>query len=76
MPIQRITDLFSHGFVNSAGLPIMRTGVWTGVARGCGRQELGAYINLCTFYVIGVPTALVLAFYFNLDGRVSLSIQT
>lgn len=44
-------------------------GVLSGVARGCGRQELGAWVNLCTLYIIGVPTALVLAFNFNMGGR-------
>lgn len=44
-------------------------GVLSGVARGCGRQEMGAYVNLSTFYVIGIPIALVLAFHFNLGGQ-------
>lgn len=30
---------------------------------------MGAWVNLCTLYIIGVPTALVLAFNFNMGGR-------
>ncbi|KAG0611524.1 hypothetical protein M758_7G146200 [Ceratodon purpureus] len=44
-------------------------GVLSGVARGCGRQKLVAWINLFTFYIIGVPIASVLAFHFNMGGR-------
>lgn len=43
----------------------------TGVVRGCGIQGLGAMINLWTFYGVGVPTGLILAFYFKFAGRVS-----
>lgn len=46
--------------------------IWlsTGVARGCGWQELGAYVNLGAFYGVGVPMAAVLAFVFHLSGMV------
>ncbi|KAI8927016.1 mate-domain-containing protein [Entophlyctis helioformis] len=36
------------------------------VLRGCGRQHLGAYINLAGYYVIGLPVAIVAAFHFSL----------
>ncbi|KAL2631995.1 hypothetical protein R1flu_016681 [Riccia fluitans] len=39
-----------------------------GVARGCGWQNVGAYISLCAYYVIGIPMALLMAFYFHLHG--------
>ncbi|XP_024374051.1 protein DETOXIFICATION 16 isoform X2 [Physcomitrium patens] len=44
-------------------------GVLSGVVRGCGIQGLGAMINLWTFYGVGVPTGLILAFYFKFAGR-------
>ncbi|XP_031477788.1 protein DETOXIFICATION 12-like [Nymphaea colorata] len=40
-------------------------GVLSGVVRGCGRQDLGAYVNLGAFYLLGVPVACVLGFYFH-----------
>ncbi|XP_028805407.1 protein DETOXIFICATION 16-like [Neltuma alba] len=33
--------------------------VLSGVARGCGWQKLGAFVNLCTYYLVGVPFAVV-----------------
>ncbi|KAI9101552.1 hypothetical protein K1719_023796 [Acacia pycnantha] len=33
--------------------------VLSGVARGCGWQKLGAFVNLCTYYLVGVPLAIV-----------------
>lgn len=46
--------------------------IWlsTGVARGCGWQELGAFVNLGAFYGVGVPMSAVLAFIFHLSGTV------
>lgn len=37
-------------------------GVLSGVARGCGWQHLAVYINLTTFYLIGLPISCVLGF--------------
>ena len=39
-----------------------------GIARGCGWQHIGAYINLGSFYLCGIPFAATLAFWFNLEG--------
>ncbi|KAG0592391.1 hypothetical protein KC19_1G248300 [Ceratodon purpureus] len=44
-------------------------GVLSGVARGCGWQELGAIVNLGAFYGVGVPISVILAFVFNFGGR-------
>ncbi|XP_050374159.1 protein DETOXIFICATION 12-like [Argentina anserina] len=44
-------------------------GVLTGVARGCGWQHIGAYINLGAFYLCGIPVAAILAFWLKLRGR-------
>ncbi|KAG6532730.1 hypothetical protein ZIOFF_006580 [Zingiber officinale] len=36
--------------------------VLSGVARGCGWQKIGAFINLGAYYVVGIPAAVILAF--------------
>ncbi|XP_021291484.1 protein DETOXIFICATION 12-like [Herrania umbratica] len=43
-------------------------GVLSGVARGCGWQHIGAYINLGAFYLCGIPVAATLAFWLKLRG--------
>ncbi|KAL2944331.1 Protein DETOXIFICATION 19, partial [Bienertia sinuspersici] len=45
---------------------------WAGffrVCRGCGWQHLAMYINLGTFYLIGMPIACLLAFKFHLYAK-------
>ncbi|XP_038692538.1 protein DETOXIFICATION 14-like [Tripterygium wilfordii] len=44
-------------------------GVLSGVARGCGWQDLGAYVNLAAFYLCGIPVAAVLGFRSQLRGK-------
>ncbi|WCJ33248.1 MATE efflux family protein [Euphorbia peplus] len=44
-------------------------GVLSGVARGCGWQHIGAYVNLGALYLIGVPAAAILGFWVKLKGR-------
>ncbi|KAG6573927.1 Protein DETOXIFICATION 12, partial [Cucurbita argyrosperma subsp. sororia] len=52
-------------------------GVLSGVARGCGWQHIGAYVNLGAFYLCGVPVAAILAFLVHLRGRgLWIGIQT
>ncbi|XP_075635778.1 protein DETOXIFICATION 12-like [Castanea sativa] len=52
-------------------------GVFSGVARGCGWQHIGAYVNLGAFYLCGIPVAAVLGFMTNLRGRgLWIGIQT
>lgn len=46
--------------------------VFTGVARGCGWQHLVVFVNLGTFYLIGMPVAALLAFKFELHAKVIL----
>ncbi|WVY96507.1 hypothetical protein V8G54_028658 [Vigna mungo] len=41
----------------------------SGIARGCGWQHLGAYVNLGAYYVFGIPTAAILSFWFQLGGK-------
>ncbi|KFK43772.1 hypothetical protein AALP_AA1G170800 [Arabis alpina] len=43
-------------------------GVFSGIARGCGWQHIGAYINLGAFYLWGIPIAATLAFWVHLGG--------
>ncbi|XP_019096093.1 PREDICTED: protein DETOXIFICATION 16 [Camelina sativa] len=43
--------------------------VLSGVARGCGWQKIGAFINLGSYYLVGVPSGLLLAFHFHVGGR-------
>ncbi|KAK3161594.1 hypothetical protein QOZ80_1BG0079100 [Eleusine coracana subsp. coracana] len=44
-------------------------GVLSGIARGCGWQHLGAYVNLGSFYLLGMPMAVLLGFVLNMGGR-------
>jgi MATE family multidrug resistance protein len=45
-------------------------GVLIGMIRGCGRQTLGAIANLGSYYLLGMPTGIVLGFvlHFNAYG--------
>lgn len=45
-----------------------------GVARGCGWQHIAVYVNLATFYIIGMTVAAVLAFKFELYVKVNIYI--
>ncbi|KAM7250013.1 hypothetical protein ACFE04_021896 [Oxalis oulophora] len=44
-------------------------GVLSGVARGCGWQHLAVYANLGTFYLIGMPIAILLGFVWKLYAK-------
>lgn len=44
-------------------------GVLSGVARGCGWQHIGAYVNLGAFYLAGIPVAVLLGFHLHYGGR-------
>ncbi|KAF5180931.1 Detoxification-like protein [Thalictrum thalictroides] len=44
-------------------------GVLSGIARGTGWQDLGAYVNLGSFYLAGIPVAVLLSFHLNLRGK-------
>ncbi|KFK36328.1 hypothetical protein AALP_AA4G108600, partial [Arabis alpina] len=43
--------------------------VLSGVARGCGWQKIGAFVNLGSYYLLGVPLGLLLGFHFHFGGR-------
>ncbi|TVU32463.1 hypothetical protein EJB05_24194, partial [Eragrostis curvula] len=40
-----------------------------GVVRGCGRQNIGAFINLAAYYLVGIPAASIFAFVSHLRGK-------
>ncbi|KAH9650439.1 protein DETOXIFICATION 12 [Citrus sinensis] len=44
-------------------------GVFSGVARGCGWQNIAAFVNLGAYYLCGVPTAAILGFWLKSRGR-------
>ncbi|XAR50238.1 hypothetical protein NMG60_11004508 [Bertholletia excelsa] len=44
-------------------------GVLSGVARGCGWQKLGAFVNLGAYYLVGLPCAITLGFLVHLGGK-------
>ncbi|KAK4754467.1 hypothetical protein SAY87_002571 [Trapa incisa] len=43
--------------------------VLSGVARGCGWQHLVVYVNLATFYLIGLPLAVLFGFKLKLNTK-------
>ncbi|KNA08147.1 hypothetical protein SOVF_165200 isoform A, partial [Spinacia oleracea] len=43
--------------------------VLSGTVRGCGKQKIGAFINLGAYYIIGIPFAVLLAFVFHVGGK-------
>lgn len=46
--------------------------VHLGTARGCGWQKIGAYVNLGSYYLIGIPCAVVFAFVLHIGGKVKV----
>ncbi|KAJ4726336.1 Protein DETOXIFICATION [Melia azedarach] len=44
-------------------------GVLSGVARGCGWQHLAVWVNLATFYFVGMPIATLLGFKLKLYAK-------
>ena len=39
------------------------------VPRGSGWQDIGAYVNLEAYYLVGVPVGVILAFVVHLKGK-------
>ncbi|KAI5069413.1 hypothetical protein GOP47_0015714 [Adiantum capillus-veneris] len=44
-------------------------GLLSGILRGCGRQSIGAYINLASYYGVGLPLAFVMAFVLHVKAK-------
>jgi Na+-driven multidrug efflux pump len=42
----------------------------SGIAAGCGWQKIGAFVNLGAYYLMGIPTAILLAFVYHIGGKV------
>ncbi|XP_031489757.1 protein DETOXIFICATION 41-like [Nymphaea colorata] len=55
--VSSLTPLLSLSVLLNGVQPIL-----SGVAIGCGWQALVAYVNLTTYYIIGLPIGLVLGF--------------
>ncbi|KAK7314616.1 hypothetical protein VNO77_33143 [Canavalia gladiata] len=43
--------------------------VLSGTARGCGWQKIGAFVNLGSYYIVGIPSAIVFAFVLHIGGK-------
>ncbi|GLJ18129.1 hypothetical protein SUGI_0320240 [Cryptomeria japonica] len=43
--------------------------VLSGVASGCGWQNLGAYASVFALYFVGLPSGIVLALFFHMRGK-------
>nr|XP_043619652.1 protein DETOXIFICATION 17-like [Erigeron canadensis] len=43
--------------------------VLSGAVRGSGRQKIGAIVNLGSYYLIGIPLAVLFAFVFHMGGK-------
>ncbi|KAL1810074.1 hypothetical protein ACET3Z_027064 [Daucus carota] len=43
--------------------------VISGIARGSGWQHIGAYVNICAFYLFGIPIAVVLGFTKHMNAK-------
>ncbi|RZC77167.1 hypothetical protein C5167_001363 [Papaver somniferum] len=44
----------------------------SGAARGCGWQDIGAFVNLGSYYLVGIPSAVLLAFVLHVGGKLQL----
>ncbi|KAI3997131.1 hypothetical protein MKX01_008975 [Papaver californicum] len=41
----------------------------SGAVRGCGWQDIGAFVNLGSYYLVGIPSAVLLAFALHVGGK-------
>ncbi|KAH9332135.1 hypothetical protein KI387_043716 [Taxus chinensis] len=49
--------------------------VISGVASGCGWQNLGACASMFALYFVGLPSGIVMAFFFHMRGKLSMEDQ-
>lgn len=47
--------------------------VSTGVAVGAGWQSIVAYVNIASYYIVGIPIGAVLGYVVDLQVKVSFS---
>ncbi|KAK7251701.1 hypothetical protein RIF29_35124 [Crotalaria pallida] len=62
----------SFTFVTGVSLLLTSTNtviLENGTTGGCGLQKIGAYINLGSYYLVGVPSAILLGFVLHLGGK-------
>ncbi|XP_020593904.1 protein DETOXIFICATION 14-like [Phalaenopsis equestris] len=62
--VREMTPLVSISVISDGCL-----GVLSGIARGCGWQHIGAYVNLGAFYLVGIPMAVLLGFLLHIGGK-------
>ncbi|KAK7271208.1 hypothetical protein RJT34_26916 [Clitoria ternatea] len=43
--------------------------VLSGTVKGCGWQKIGAFINLGSYYLVGIPSAIVFAFVLHIGAK-------
>ncbi|KAJ6368162.1 hypothetical protein OIU78_000691 [Salix suchowensis] len=43
--------------------------IFSGIARGCGWQHVGAYVNLGAYYLVATPLAVLLCFVLHLGSK-------
>ncbi|GMN52141.1 hypothetical protein TIFTF001_021286 [Ficus carica] len=43
--------------------------IFSGTNRGCGQQKVGAVANIAAYYLVGIPTAILLAFVYHVGGK-------
>ncbi|KAG4999322.1 hypothetical protein JHK87_020394 [Glycine soja] len=80
-----IRNIWGYAYSNEAEvvqyvaimLPILATSIFldalqcvlSGTARGCGWQKKGAFINLGSYYLVGIPSAILFAFVLHIGGK-------
>lgn len=63
--VARLSPLLGYSLLLNGVQPIL-----SGVAAGAGRQATVTYVNLASYYLIGIPLAVILGFILNLQVQV------
>ncbi|KAK9008072.1 hypothetical protein V6N11_074975 [Hibiscus sabdariffa] len=64
----RVSNELGAGNPQAARVAVYAAIALAGIARGCGWQHVGAYVNLTAFYLVGIPVAATLAFLMQWRG--------
>ncbi|VVA94259.1 unnamed protein product [Arabis nemorensis] len=62
--VTQITPILCLSIVSDSFLAVL-----SGIARGTGWQHIGAYANIGSFYLAGIPVGLILCFVVKLRGK-------